>query len=450
MTGILFPALVPAQDWEVVTSYEAAPQGSNEKPRAPQQFQEAQARRPFHVFDDYTQIKTVAPRLGFAFDDLASGTLSAPSPAELRQLDRAASYAFFRNEIPFRYDSPMQFRLSANAGNREYTAAWAQLERSKHLILLRQLMDHARRLGINDWGYCLLLHQAATRIYPGDARAQVLFVAFSLDKSGYASRVCDDGRRLYLALPARQMIYQNTYFFEGSTRFFLLDPATKGAVKASRLRVVSLPYGATGRPLDLSIAQAPRLDGQVHQRALSFNYRGQTYRMSVPVNRSLVAFYNTLPFTDLNVQGRAPVSAAAQQALVRALKPLITGKSQQEAAAILLHFVQTAFPYRTDQQQFGREKYLFVEETLFYPYSDCEDRSVLYAWLVRELMGLDVIGLIFPGHAATGVRFTEKMAGDAVTYRGQKYYICDPTYINAPPGRCMPSVLNKSVNVIEL
>ncbi len=448
MAGMMLPQ-AHAQEWDLVTGYEASPQEEDAKPLIPEQFQEAQARRPFRMLDDYTQMKTAAPGFVPVFDDPALGPRSAPTTAQLRQLDRGTRCMFFGSEVPFRYDSPMQFRLAGTASNREYAAAWAQLERSKHSIFLLQLLDYGRRMGFNDWAYCLLLHQTAARIYPGDTRAQVLFLAFCLDKSGYASRVCDDGKRLYLALPARQMIYQNTYFYEGNTRFFLIDPV-KGIAKASKLRVISLPYSPAGRPLDLHLNRLPQLQGPVHTRALSFSYRGQTYRMSVPVNRGLVAFYNTMPFTDLDVQGRTPVSPAAKQAMLRVLKPLLAGKSQQEAAAILLHFVQTAFPYRTDQQQFGKEKYLFVEETLFYPYSDCEDRSVLYAWLVRELMGLDVIGLIFPGHAATGVRFTEKMAGDAVTYRGQKYYICDPTYINAPPGRCMPSVLNKSVNVIEL
>ena len=52
-----------------------------------------------------------------------------------------------------------------------------------------------------------------------------------------------------------------------------------------------------------------------------------------------------------------------------------------------------------------------LDEPLFYPYSDCEDHSVLFAYLVRELPGLEVIGLDYPGHVATAVRFSRVSRG---------------------------------------
>ena len=49
----------------------------------------------------------------------------------------------------------------------------------------------------------------------------------------------------------------------------------------------------------------------------------------------------------------------------------IQGKKQSEAANILINFVQTAFDYKTDGDQFGYEKPFFVDELFYYPYSDC-------------------------------------------------------------------------------
>ena len=82
----------------------------------------------------------------------------------------------------------------------------------------------------------------------------------------------------------------------------------------------------------------------------------------------------------------------------------IKGKSQKDAANILIDFVQTAFEYQTDDVQFGYERPLFADETFFYPYSDCEDRSILFAHLVKDLLGLDVVLLYYPGHLATAVK----------------------------------------------
>ena len=112
--------------------------------------------------------------------------------------------------------------------------------------------------------------------------------------------------------------------------------------------------------------------------------------------------------------------------------------------------MQTAFKYKTDEGQFGIENYLFPEETLYYPYSDCEDRSVFFAWLVHSLLGLEVVGLDFPGHIAAAVNFNEKFRGDAVLHKGKRYVVTDPTYINASAGMTMPDFKNKKPKVIRI
>lgn len=55
----------------------------------------------------------------------------------------------------------------------------------------------------------------------------------------------------------------------------------------------------------------------------------------------------------------------------------MAGKGEREAAELLLHYLHRAFPYKTDEAQFGIERTLFAEEMYYYPYSDCEDRSIL-------------------------------------------------------------------------
>ena len=113
---------------------------------------------------------------------------------------------------------------------------------------------------------------------------------------------------------------------------------------------------------------------------------------------------------------------------------------EEEAVDFLLTFVQKSFSYKTDNDQFGRERYLFVEESLNFPYNDCEDRSVLFAWMVRELLGVKVIGLLYPGHMTTAVALKHvKPEYSTVTYQGNQYVIADPTYIGASLGMPMPS-----------
>jgi hypothetical protein len=102
-----------------------------------------------------------------------------------------------------------------------------------------------------------------------------------------------------------------------------------------------------------------------------------------------------------------------------------------------LRMVQKGFPYATDANQFGEENYLLPEEMFFYPQSDCEDRSILFAWLVRNVLGLEVVALNYPGHVATAVAFKGKVSGDAYRYQGKAFTVADPTYINARSGMTM-------------
>lgn len=145
-----------------------------------------------------------------------------------------------------------------------------------------------------------------------------------------------------------------------------------------------------------------------------------------------------------------PMSEALREDLYTQMKSVIVGKKQTEAAALLLHFVQTAFQYKTDGEQFGYEKPNFPDETFYYPYCDCEDRAMLYATLVRDLLGLDVVLLDYPNHIASAVHFTEEVSGDYIQLEnGHKYIICDPTYIGAPIGSCMEQYKKVAPEVIR-
>ena len=164
-------------------------------------------------------------------------------------------------------------------------------------------------------------------------------------------------------------------------------------------------------------------------------------KASVVLNQNLIDFYNSCPInSEWGLYSKASLSNQAKETLYPVLRKAIAGKTQAQAANILLNFVQTGFDYATDQQQFGYERPLYPDESLYYPYCDCEDRSILFACLVRELMGLDVVLLDYPEHISTAVCFTEDVDGDYFMLDNKKYVACDPTYIGADVGLSMPSM----------
>ncbi|NJL15075.1 MAG: hypothetical protein HC913_20120 [Microscillaceae bacterium] len=132
------------------------------------------------------------------------------------------------------------------------------------------------------------------------------------------------------------------------------------------------------------------------------------------------------------------------------LAPLLKDKSEEEALNFLLAMVQFGLAYQTDQEQFGQEKPLTSDETLFYPYADCEDRAILFAWLVRDLLGLPVVGLDYPGHMATAVRLSQPIKGNYCLYQNAQYWVCDPTYLGAVAGQAMPDLAAINPEIVPL
>ena len=139
-----------------------------------------------------------------------------------------------------------------------------------------------------------------------------------------------------------------------------------------------------------------------------------------------------------------------QNSLYPALRKTVENMSEKDAVGIILNWVQTAFEYGYDDKIWGGDRPFFPQETLYYPYSDCEDRAILFSRLVRDILGLKVALLYYPGHLAAAVAFNTDVKGDWLTYNNRRYTVCDPTFINAPVGATMPTMDNTKAKVIVL
>ncbi len=378
-------------------------------------------------------------------------------PVDLPDLDTTPDLVPGKTEEIEYFDMPLKVTVDDGfysgfdgaVDNEGIGAHWQRLSNLKYEPLLMQVQFLKEQMELNDWGYGRLLHAIATQLYPKSKNDRNLFLWFMLSKSGYAARIGYHDGLVFLLLPSENTIYGQRFFNIDGTRYYLLSFDDSPATVQSLFTYDGDYPGATA-PFGLGVRNLPLLAERTSQRQVAFRYGGKMFEFDVQYNRSLVSFFEHYPLTDMPVYFGAPISAAASRSLVAGLKPIIKGKTELEAVNILLRFVQTAFPYKTDGDQFGREKYLFAEETLFYPYSDCEDRSVLFAYLVHQLLGLDVIGLNYPGHIATAVAFSSPVDGEHLVHGNRNFVICDPTYINATAGMTMPAVAQVRPEVIEL
>ncbi len=380
-----------------------------------------------------------------------------PSPPPSNAVDPAKnssslSLDFYEASVPILYDNGLTTHLEGVPSPKSISAFWEAMSKSNYEDFVKQAQLNKERMKLNDWGYCEFLNKTAEKLFPGSRNESNMFDWFMLSKSGYLAKIGYSGDNVYLLLPTTGVLYGVTYYMFGNstTKFYnvMFDRYEKAEI--SKMFSYDQNYPDAVKLTGCRVDAAPYIHSDVQTKTLKFTHNGSQYSVKVEFDRSAVKFFEYYPQTDLEVYFDAVPSTDARTSLLDAIRPLLKDRSETEAVDLLLHFVQTAFKYETDDEQFGREKPFFPEETLYYPGSDCEDRAVLFSFLVRNLLGLEVVGLDYPNHVATAVRFKGDVNGDQVVYQNRKFIICDPTYINADYGMCMPQFKNVKPGVIAL
>lgn len=321
---------------------------------------------------------------------------------------------------------------------------WLTLSSADHGPLVAAVQRQARILALDGWGLLLLAQKSGEALFPGLPCEQALTAWFIMVKSGIDARAGYASNEILLLVPFRETLYGQKFVRLGERKYSLIGPSNTG-----KLYTYDKSHPEASHDLSLSVHRWPAIAPAVSKRELTFSHAGQKHSLSVRVDGALAGYARNRPITDSRVYLSAPLSSQANEDLYAALTPLLHGKSEAEAVGLLLSLVQ-ALPYKTDDEQFGGEKPMFGEEALIYPFSDCEDRCALFACLVQNLLGLPVAGLHYPNHMAAAVKFTGNVAGDAVTIQGERWVVCDPTYVGAPAGMAMPKFRGVKPEVTSL
>jgi len=349
------------------------------------------------------------------------------------------------------FTQPDNFKLDLKYPIKSKSIAdfWYKISNSDFEPLLEQLLQYRKNMNLNDWGYCKLLHETGKIITENNKNLTRLFIWFMLTKSGFETKVGYNKTGVYLLLPTGDPIYGQSFVRVGKKKFYIISFEGKEKLKLG-IYTYKGKYPNVDDMINLDVKESPVIKNHLVEKELKFKYSGKEYVITIKLDQNTAGFFRDYPQTNMQVYFAAPLSSQAENSLLSQLRPIIRGKSEAVAVNMLLRFVQTAFPYKTDQNQFGYEKVFFSDEFLYYPYSDCEDRSIMFAYLVKKLVGLDVVGLDYPGHIATAVKFSKRVKGDAIVYKKERYLICDPTYINANIGRGMPNFRKKAPKIIKI
>lgn len=325
---------------------------------------------------------------------------------------------------------------------------WKSLACDGFNEFLSQFRSQQVALQLNDWGMFELAKSCAQQIFAGDYAEQTVLTVFILNQLGYSARVGRVGEQLVCLLPTVGKVYGVPYLKMPETLLYVFSLYPKPA-QSSSIFTYTMQFSHTERLVDLHLRQPLRFNNSPVANVFSAKFCGEN--ISLPISESVIRFYEKYPQTDLEVYANALPYENWSQQVKAALGSALDEKNEYEKVALLLSFLHKNFSYQTDEEQFGCEKSFFCEENFYYPANDCEDRSVLFSNLVRNLVGLDVILLDYPDHIATAVHFSDaSIPGDYYFYQAKKFIVCDPTYTGAAVGEPMPQYKNIRASIVPL
>jgi hypothetical protein len=317
---------------------------------------------------------------------------------------------------------------------------WSCMSKSFSTEFIDQINIINNNLSLNDWAKYLFAKKIADAIYKND-NDKICFQFFILNQINLDAKVAKSNNSLVLLLPTSEILYGYSYLTLQSRKYYVMSKRSSGCFTFDK------SLTKESKPLNVNILKPLNFDLNIIKSTVKLK-NGSVIKIGY--NKNVIDFYNDIPQAEFKVLFNSKISTVTEDDLVRELTPHIVGLNQLDAVNYLLHFVQHSFEYKTDDAQFGREKWFYPEDMFCYPYSDCEDHSVLFAYLVKKLLNMKVIGLNYPSHVATAILFNGKVNGDFISYNNSNYLICDPTYIGSDAGMTMPQFKNSRPEIINI
>lgn len=367
-------------------------------------------------------------------------------------VEKFFSFTFMGTSMKVRLDDTLKVRLK-DISAECIVSFLDEVSNPAFDALLGDCLKLRKQYDLCDWAYLLLLRELSHSFYGISTDESVLMMAWLYGQSGYTMRlaVAEDGH-LRLLFACHHSIFQRYYWEIDGNKYYALD------YEGNRLSVCQASFPEE-KPLSLYIHKAQQFAVAASSVRTLQSERYPEMVAQVTENMNKIAFYETYPTSMVNddmgtrwaMYANVPLDDLSRQTLYPSLSDVLVGLSQKESVERLLNWVQTAFVYEYDDKVWGHDRAFFAEESLYYPYCDCEDRSILFSRLVRDLLDMEVVLIFYPGHLATAVHFTDTdVAGDYVIVNGKRYIICDPTYIGASVGATMPNMDNTTCKVILL
>lgn len=374
------------------------------------------------------KLKPVGPKISIRVKDIIKSNSISIDTVEQKDIN----FDFYGTYLEFNIPDGIKKANFYPQSQKGISNFFSSAASSEYDSLIFSIKDISKKMNLNDWGVYLLVSKISNTLFTNQDNSRLLSW-FIFNKMGYILKIGLASRHVILMHYSKKIIHSTPYYMFGDKTYYVVSNNVKEDV--GRVFSYNQNYPDSTKELDLSLKNLPNLSQNIKTKTLKFKYFGKTYSIPFEYNENLINFMATYPQANYETFFNAPLSDITYKSIALSLKKHIDGKKASDALNFVLSFVQKAFKYERDNQQFGKEKVMFAQETLYFDKSDSEDRAVLFSYLVKELFSISIVGVKYTNHMATALNVPIK--GDTVKIGSKKFVLADPTYINATIGMSM-------------
>ncbi|MCB2196054.1 MAG: hypothetical protein KQH79_09340 [Bacteroidetes bacterium] len=366
-------------------------------------------------------------------------------PQEASSFSQEITVDFFSSQIKLSIDKRMRnLELTAVTPD-TFAKYWENFTNIYYQTYIQSVTNYANQTNLNDWGIYKLVESTAKSLF-SSSNNQNMWMWAMLNQAGYRVKIAYNQNQTTLLLPIIQEVYEKPYFIIKGTKYYTLNTLNN----AGKIQTYAGDFGMATKSIDLHIPYSLNFGGQAGYAERTTKIPGVTEAIQLKIDKTTVGLLASYPQTENAVYLNAALSNNIKESLFEAIQAQIKDKSETEAVSYLLNYLHHSFEYKTDYDQFGKEKTFFPDEIFYYPYSDCEDNTVLFTKLVNSLLGLDVVAVSYRDHMTAAVAFSEPIEGHQFMVDGKAYTICDPTYADAPIGAIMPKYKEYFPHIVKI
>lgn len=294
----------------------------------------------------------------------------------------------------------------------------------------------AKEAGLNDYLTFQLAKAYLDAKFPNtDITSRTSALHYLLANMGYDVRIATTaaGDPLLL-IPFDMTIYARTFMMIDGKKYYVFGPDGFDMSKAQKIMTCRLPDNVdAGRDMGLALGEL-----KIPFKPKAFDLQYGPLHLTGEVNANLMPILYHYPQMPVSGFALSNLQPALRASLVKQVRQQLEGMEGDAKVEALLSFMHKVFDYATDEDFHGFEKPYFLEETLYYPKNDCEDRAIFYTYFLWNALDREAQLVSFPGHEAATVRMDKPVNGKGYDFGGERFYISDPTFIGSHTGQIMP------------